>query len=445
MNTVTQSALYQKIITTPKQISWKDIFGDSSRKRSQQDTDFAIIAGTTLDTVNSEVGMLQKWQKPWLYRRVLIAGLILSAVTLGAVAMVFLLVGYCAFPALNLLMIMIPPCVVPVTLMVFFWEMNAPRDISLVQMIGYFFTGGILSIMLTVLLNIVLPGAIVAAITEEPAKLIISVFFLRRIYKKRGTVYGFTGLAVGAAVGAGFGAFESAQYAYNCLPMVDADGLTVPVMLITFSSLIPVLVNIIIRSIFALCGHVLYCAPYACIAALNMEKNGKALSSIKSPAFWGVFAISFFCHVFWNILAGWLTAAVFIVLLWSTTLYGIRRSFVQLVKRINTRSAAGNMTTQLKIQGTRGVHTGIAYVFARNEILIGTDASCHLTYPVNLVEISKTHCKLLIQNGSVYLSDLGSQSGTYLNGVKLQPMTTHPLKRGDRFAVGSRDQEFAVI
>lgn len=151
------ASLYSKIIADPQKISWKDIFSSSGKKHTSADTDYALIAGTSLDTVQTEIGMLQKWEHPWLYRKVMFVGLLMSLAMIGAVGIMVLLTGYCVYPALTLLMIMIPPCVIPISLMLFFWEMNAPRDISLPQMMGYFFTGGVLSLLLTTLLLLFFP------------------------------------------------------------------------------------------------------------------------------------------------------------------------------------------------------------------------------------------------------------------------------------------------
>ena len=59
--------------------------------------------------------------------------------------------------------------------------------------------------------------------------------------------------------------------------------------------------------------------------------------------------------------------------------------------------------------------------------------------------ISPKHCKLIAQQGQLYLADTGSLCGTYLNGRKLRPGTGHPLKKGDSFTLGGNDQVFMVV
>lgn len=452
MNTVTTSALYQKIISNPLKIHWLDIFNGALKKHDEKDSDYALIAGTSLDTVTSEIGMLQKWQNPWMFLKVLRTGLLVSLISLGAVLAQILLFDISQYPALNILFIVIPPCVMPITLMVFFWEMNVPRDISIMKMIGYFFTGGVLSLLITTLLLAVIPGGgVLAPLVEEPAKLLASIYFLNKIYQKKGKVYGFTGLAIGAAVGAGFAAFESIQYAFNQLPTIMVeDIIPAQIMILSLDGLIPVFVNIVMRFVCAICGHVLYCAPYSCIVALNMEKSGDANAAIKDKSFVIVFAISFVMHMIWNTSVGGFVGllvklVIVTALLWSTTLYGVRRSFAQLTGKIQVSAGNNQGSIQHRIQGTKGIHAGIAFSIKKAEILVGTDSACQLTYPVNTADIDKNHCKLLLQNGGLYLADLGSQGGTYLNNTKLKPMTGYLLKSGDRFSLGTGGQEFVVL
>ena len=447
------TTLYGKILSDPRKLTWRDILFTGKKKHSSADLDYAMIAGTSLDTANTEVGMLQKWQQPWLYRRIFAAGAVLSGILLAAVTLIILIVGICPLPALNLLVVMIPPCIVPVTLMVLFWEMNAPRDIALVRLLGYFFVGGILSLLFTILLYLFMPANAIAPITEEPAKLLASVLLLRGLYRKNHRIYGFSGLALGAAVGAGFAAFESAQYAYNCLPQASILIGSVPaqagVLLLDSSSLLAVTVNILLRNICAMCSHVLFCAPYASIAARNMEKTGNPLRGVASLDFWVVFLISAVCHAVWNTLDNRILLIVgFLAItaaLWLTTRYAVRSSFAQLAARVPLAAASAGALTSLRLQGLQGTHAGVCFTITKPEILIGTDPSCQLVFPLGLPDIAPIHAKLLVQNGGLYLADLGTRGGTRVNGTPVKPMTGVLLKAGDRIILGTGTEIFQVF
>ena len=145
-------SLVERLIRSPESLTWRDVLSGFREKHTRKDVDYAMIAGTTLDSAQTEMSMLQKWQRPWLFFRVFCGGLSAFAVLLAATLVVIAVQGACVNPCLNLLMFLLPPCVVPVTLMILFWEMNAPRNISLSELIVYFFTGGVLSLMVSLLL-----------------------------------------------------------------------------------------------------------------------------------------------------------------------------------------------------------------------------------------------------------------------------------------------------
>lgn len=253
---------------------------------------------------------------------------------------------------------------------------------------------------------------------------------------------------MGAAVGAGFSAFESAQYAYSCLPEIHIlDGWTVSILYLDKTILRYLIKNILLRGLFSICGHVLYCAPYASIAARNMGKTGNVFRSVTSVDLWAVFAISCVCHGLWNHIPDWpsllLCFAVITVILWGAALYDIRRNFAQLAKGI-PQAAASTALTQLQIRGIRGIHAGVIFSVTHPEILIGSDSSCGLSYPVGMPDLAPIHAKILVSGGGLYLGDMGSCFGSFVNGVPVKPMTAVFLKAGDRFTLG-KDQEFEII
>ncbi len=49
--------------------------------------------------------------------------------------------------------------------------------------------------------------------------------------------------------------------------------------------------------------------------------------------------------------------------------------------------------------------------------------------------ISRRHCRLELREEVVWIEDLGSSNGTYVNGVRLQ--SPHPLRHGDNICVGN--------
>lgn len=54
--------------------------------------------------------------------------------------------------------------------------------------------------------------------------------------------------------------------------------------------------------------------------------------------------------------------------------------------------------------------------------------------------VSRRHCRIHRQGEKLFLEDLNSSNGTFLNGEKLLPQTHYPLRPGDRFSLGQGDK-----
>lgn len=107
---------------------------------------------------------------------------------------------------------------VPSSMLILFWEMNVPRNISIYEVAKMLFVGGAGSLVVTLFLYSMFPvydltytGAIVVSIVEEIGQLVIIGYFIIKLNSK----YILNGLLVGATIGTGFAAFESAGYTYN--------------------------------------------------------------------------------------------------------------------------------------------------------------------------------------------------------------------------------------
>ena len=179
---------------------------------------------------------------PWVFSRILVF-----------FGIAFVVLWYCwtGFKALTVLpgVILVGSFAFPLAAGVFFFECNAAKNISLFIFARLFMWGGVLSILLALALFRLTEGleqsmgASVAAIAEEPAKL-ATVVLLTRSLGYRWTV---NGMCLGAAVGAGFAAFESAGYAL--LVLIGSGGSTEAM-----------LDNIIDRGVLAPFSHVVWTA-----------------------------------------------------------------------------------------------------------------------------------------------------------------------------------------
>ncbi|MDR7239264.1 PrsW family glutamic-type intramembrane protease [Neobacillus drentensis] len=194
----------------------QNIFSRVFRNHSELEAERLFIVGTALTTPKiSEVK--STWPKPWLFARVFIISLL---------AFVGLHIGFSYFSNINFIpgLIIVGAFAVPLTTLIFFWEMNAPQNIAFYRIIFVVFIGGIVSLLVAlvffdILKNIINP--ITIGIAEELAKAITVISFVK--YRKYR--YILNGLLIGAAVGAGFAAFETAGYALRALLSGDTQNL----------------------------------------------------------------------------------------------------------------------------------------------------------------------------------------------------------------------------
>lgn len=438
--------IYDKILHTPFKITWRDLFSDSMKRYSKQDMEYAMIAGTSLDSATKS-NMLQKWRKPWLFGRILAGGIAVSLIIYIVVYACIQLFSVSGIAALNLLFVVFPPIIVPFALMIFFWELNIPRNISIYQLLGYFMIGGMLSILATLVVAVVAPqgGAAWAPFSEEPGKLLVVLLLIKLFhFNKSSRVYGITGMVIGAAVGAGFGGFESAQYAYNVVDWVQVGG-----FYIWQEAFEAIVMNEALRGVFAVCGHTLYCAPYAAAVALHMEGKRITKRSILNRDFYITFACSVLAHAVWNIQWGSDNSllmpkmVITTAILWMSARHILRKCFAQLAMAAAS-DPRDNLLPDMRLECISGTFVNRAFGIKNAQVFLGTDANCNLCFPMGTTGVNEKHCEILVRNGHMYLADLGSAYGTYLNGKRLPPGKGYLLKAGDVFYLGSQKESFRI-
>ena len=73
------TTFYYKVKNDKDKIDWKDIFSEYKKKHTKSELEYALSAGTSLNSA-TEADMLEKWQKPWMFYPLLKGGLILLAI-----------------------------------------------------------------------------------------------------------------------------------------------------------------------------------------------------------------------------------------------------------------------------------------------------------------------------------------------------------------------------
>lgn len=262
-------------------ITFSQLFSDVLKKHTSEEADQIFISGTSL-TTPPESALASDWPKPWLFSRVFLV-LAASFALLWACCLAF---GYES--ARNVIpgMIFMGAMAVPFSVIIFFMELNVPRNISFYQTAKVFFIGGALSLLITLFLDQVFPieeldyaGALVTGIVEEIGKLVAVLIFIRGTKTK----YILNGLLIGAAVGAGFAVFETCGYA-----LFHSQG---------FDDIINTL---FLRGFLSFGGHVAWAAITG--AAIVMVKKDAPLSAqhIFSGKFLQLFIIPIILHFLWD-------------------------------------------------------------------------------------------------------------------------------------------------
>ena len=190
-------------------VTFKDLFKNTFKKHTEDELDEVFICGGK-NTTPELKDIDPTKATAWVYFKILIFFLI---------AYIPVRIGFISYGNANFLpaMIMLAAFAVPVTILIFFFEINVFRNIPFYKVMKYFVWGGGLSLILAILFfsldfNTDIStyfGALMVGLIEEVAKAAIVAAFL---FKSKKSNYILDGLLIGAAVGAGFAAFETAGY-----------------------------------------------------------------------------------------------------------------------------------------------------------------------------------------------------------------------------------------
>lgn len=179
----------------------KFLFKGVFKKRSKEEFENSITQGMFCNKTNHPVLGLQA---PWMYLYAFIFMIACMGVTfLGA-----LLNFGAPFIFVTALVSTLP-------LLVFLFESNFSRDMSIVSVFAIFMLGGICCYLIVALISHCYPtdagviGVVLAPFVEEIIKAIFVTIFIAK-YKPKNIL---TGLLIGFAIGAGFSFFENLHYA----------------------------------------------------------------------------------------------------------------------------------------------------------------------------------------------------------------------------------------
>lgn len=261
--------------------SLRSFFSDVFSRHPADEVENLFTVGSSLTTPALHPSM-SHLPSPWIFFRVLV----------GAVAVYLLfLMSWNEYRNLNVVpgLIIVGSFAVPLSVLILFYEINTPRNVSIVRVIQLLVFGGALSILLSLVLFEITPflgvfGASAAGIVEEVGKLATVLLAMRFIPMKR-YPYLINALLFGAAVGAGFAAFESAGYALR-IGLRNADAM---------------LDNITLRGAMSPFGHIVWTA-IATAAYWRARQQAQSFSeAVFRRDFLVLFAAPVVLHFIWNL------------------------------------------------------------------------------------------------------------------------------------------------
>jgi RsiW-degrading membrane proteinase PrsW (M82 family) len=187
----------------------KNLFGSLFRKRTIEEMENSFSIGTEKTTPLLK-DVSAEWPAPWVFMRLLSFSIV---VTIGFYWALQRFENIKLYPG----WLFMGAFAVPISVMFFFIETNILKNISLYRVLKLFFFGGLISLIFALFLFEMTAaaewfGVMAAGPVEELAKLLAVVFVAKQWKSMNWTL---NGMLLGAAVGAGFAAFETAGYIFE--------------------------------------------------------------------------------------------------------------------------------------------------------------------------------------------------------------------------------------
>ena len=271
---VTDTAGIEKI----EHFSIKELLSETFKKRSQEEVEMHCMVGTIATTPSLKT-IDAGWPKPWLFIRLFVFMIIVYMTLLysyGEWQNIIIVPG----------LIFIGSFAMPLTVLMFFFEMNAPNNVSLIVVSKSVLLGGAISLLTSLMIFDITEafgwlGSSVAGLAEEPGKL-IALLLITNASRYR---YIHNGILLGAAVGAGFASFESMGYAFRVLLGSGSDSF---------------LDNITVRGLLSPFAHIVWTAMIGgALWKVRQEKKFR-WNMLRDARFLKIFFIAVGLHMIWN-------------------------------------------------------------------------------------------------------------------------------------------------
>lgn len=437
-----------------KKFKWSVVFSGFNTAKTKEEKERQIMSGLP-GNVPYESEMIREWQPPFLFYKFFLYCIVM---------MVLIFITSYLYGFGDVLLVSAVPYMIPLILLIFIWEMNIPRNISILDMLYIAAFSGIISYLVIFFIQDMTQigygnvSVFTMPLLAEVSQLLIVCVFLRK--KSRG--YGLNGLLIGAAVGAGYTILTTADdlfYVAEYIGRIEgAMGLA------------------IVRIIMVLGGDILWMAAVGGALALSKGKEPLKAKHLGNSLFlicligtylmavlWDYDLTYFFSrfadsevamsvYIFLSVYEG--KRILLTIVAWALFLFIARKGVEQAVKiaeqaRNDKRNwdskIAANYVGKAEIFGVSGTHGGQKFTCSSQSILFGRDGSCGVKFSGNAKGISSVHCEIKKQGDGYVLIDRNSSYGTFWkNGEKLEPGKAYALRDGAEFYLASEDNSYKV-
>ena len=338
--------------------SLKEMFKQVFKRHGVDVVEEYIMVGTSRTTPPLEQ-VETGWPNPWMFFRLL--G-ILGIAFVGLAVLFHFTMNEKTVPAI----LFLGAFAVPLSTLVLIFEMNTPRNVSLVMVGKLFIVGGLTGLCTAMLAYMVPICGNIPGIVEGSAKLLAVLLVVRTVRYK----YELNGILFGATVGAGFACFETCGYGFdailstltqviqagnvaNGLPTAQGIALAVENMM----------ANLVLRGVESPLGHVAWTAIAA--GAFWRVKGDKPTSPamLLDTRFLKAFAIPVLMHTVWDlsilfpniptIFGAFILPAVTGLITWYV-LFGLVQ---QGLKQVKDEQVAHLQSTLATVEATLGLGT----------------------------------------------------------------------------------------
>ena len=250
-----------------------DFLGQIFKRHPWTEIEEYLIVGTTSTTPQLST-ISPSWPTPWLFFRMII-------ITVLAVLFLYWKGDFLGWHNVFMPLLIFGVIGIPLATLIFFWELNIPKNVSMLLLIRIMLISGFLSIGITFILHSVIGlddswSAIWAGPIEETAKALTMLFFL----KNNRYCYKLNGLLIGAAVGTGFAFIETGGYTVMSGDAADF--------------------TMILRALLSPFCHIPWSAIVGIALWRTMQNKTWSFENLLNRRFLSLFFCSVGMHMFWN-------------------------------------------------------------------------------------------------------------------------------------------------